>query len=269
MQLETTSLVNCNFLQSCVHGPHKKHTTMSNTNPNAGHSGHNNILSNLIHAMNHSAYNAMSSSGDGASIADVCNSTNRQKPLLLGTLHKLHKKSGKKQKYFVIFDDAPDKPGTARLEYFDNEKKFRSAMAKSTDNGITNQKRSIILSSCFNINRRIDIPKYKHVIGLYRNNDTFSIIMKDEKEMNEWLKQLLILQRGKEFLDGDQPRPKFGKCSVYSFIKITSIMCPSLSLRTHANGKKINFNWVTCQTSCRSLNKPSGGPNFIYEKRVL
>lgn len=184
----------------------------SNTNPNAGHSGHNNILSNLIHhAMNHSSSSAMTSSGDGASISGLSSSTNRQQPLLQGLLYKLHKKSGKKQKYFVIFDDAPDRPGTARLEYFDTEKKFRSAMSKSPDNGITNQKRSIILCQCFNINRRIDIPKYKHVIGLYRKDDTFSVIMKDEKEMNEWLKQLLILQRGRELLDGDQPRPTFGK----------------------------------------------------------
>ncbi|CRL00953.1 CLUMA_CG014266, isoform B [Clunio marinus] len=177
----------------------------------AGHSSHNNLLSNLIHAMNHSlpSSNTMTTSGDGASISCLNNSANRQQPLLQGTLYKLHKKSGKKQKYFVIFDDAPDKPGTARLEYFDNEKKFRSLMAKSPDSGITNQKRSIILCTCFNINKRIDTPKYKHVIGLYRKDDTFSIIMKDEKEMNEWLKQLLILQRGKELLDGDQPRPTF------------------------------------------------------------
>lgn len=153
----------------------------------------------------------MSTSNDGASNAGPVYSANRQQPLLQGTAYKLHKKSGKKQKYFVIFDDAPNKPGTARLEYFDNEKKFRSAMAKSPDNGITNQKRSIILCSCFNINRRVDTTKHKNVIGLYRKDDTFSIIMKDEKEMNDWLKQLLILQRGKELVDGDQPRPIFGE----------------------------------------------------------
>lgn len=224
---------------------------MSNTNPNAGHSGHNNMLSNLIHAMNHSSSNAMTSSGDGASISGLSNSASRQKPLLQGThyklqefsLYKLHKKSGKKQKYFVIFGDAPDKPGTARLEYFDSEKSYRTAMTKSSDSGITNPKRSIILCTCFNINRRVDIPKYKHVIGLYRKDDTFSIIMKDENEMNEWLRQLLILQRGKELLDGDQPRPKFGEF----FYGLYVIMCPS---------RKIDFNWVTCQTkSGRTTNK--------------
>lgn len=183
--------------------------------------------------MNHTS-NTMNSSGDVTSIAGPGSSANRQQPLLQGTLYKLQKKSGKKQKYFVIFDDAPDKPGTARLEYFDNEKKFRSAMAKGVDNGITNQKRSIVLCSCFNINRRIDIPKYKNVIGLYRKDDTFSIIMKDEKEMNEWLKQLLILQRGKELLDGDQPRPTFGEFRYIHYVSISLALSPRISLRSTA-----------------------------------
>lgn len=243
-------LVNCVRLKIYVDGPYKTTTaTMSNTNSNAGHSGHTNILSNFIHSMNHSASNPMTSSGDGASISGLMNPASRQQPLLQGThyklqefsLYKLHKKSGKKQKYFVIFGDAPDKPGTARLEYFDSEKSYRAAMSKSFDSGITNQKRSIILCSCFNINRRVDIQKYKHVIGLYRKDDTFSIIMKDENEMNEWLRQLLILQRGKELLDGDQPRPKFGELYFDQYI------C--------AWTKKINFNWVSCQTESGQAQK--------------
>lgn len=213
MQLDKTLLVNCNFL-SCVDGPHKTPAAMSsNTNTH-------NILSNFIHAMNHTSLNSMTSSGDAASMG-LCSSANRQQPLLQGTFYKWHKKNGKKEKYFVIFDDAPEKPGTARLEYFETEKKFRTAMSKSTDNGITSQKRSIILCECFNINRRIDTPKYKYVIGLYRKDDTFSIIMKDEKVMNEWLKQLLILQRGKELLDGDQPRPTFGKSTFFNNLCVT------------------------------------------------
>ena len=234
-----TLLANCIQLLFCVDGPQKTTTTMSNTNAHAGQSGHTNILSNLIHAMNHSSSNAaMTSSVDGASTLPT-NSTSRQKPLLQGThnklqefsLYRLHKKSGKKQKYFVIFDDAPDKPGTARLEYFDSEKSYRGAMSKNPDNAVTNPKRSIILCTCFNINRRLDIQKYKHVIGLYRKDDTFSIIMKDENEMNEWLRQLLILQRGKECVDGDQPRPKFGK---FFFIFNQMRLCLA----------KIDFNWV-------------------------
>lgn len=176
---------------------------MSNTNPNYGHSGHTRILSNIFSAMNNSALsNAISSSNDGASVSSLSNG-GRQKPLLEGYLYKLHKKSSKTKKYFVIFDDAPDKPGTGRLEYFDSKKKFRSIIAKSVDNGMTNPKRSIVLCKCFNINRRLD-TKHKFIIGLYRKDDIFSIIMKDEEEMNAWLMQLLILQRG-------TGRPTFGE----------------------------------------------------------
>lgn len=184
---------------------------MSNTNPNYGHSK---ILSNLIHAMNHSSSSSStmttSASSGCASNAPNASSCDRQLPLLQGYLYKIHKRNGKTQKYFVIFDDAPDKPGTGRLEYFDSEKKYKSAMAKSKTGGITNEKRSIILCTCFNINRRFD-TKYRNVIGLYRKDDTFSIMAKDESECNAWLKQMLILQRGKESVDADQPRPTFGE----------------------------------------------------------
>lgn len=184
---------------------------MSNTNPNYGHSR---ILSNLIHAMNHSSSFTMTSSsgnnGDGTDNHKTSVVVPEQNvPLLQGYLYKIHKKSGKTQKYFVIFDDAPNKPG--RLEYFDTEKKFRSAMIKNKNSGnMTSEKRSIVLCTCFNINRRFD-TKFKNVIGLYRKDDTFSIMTKDEAECNKWLKQLLILQRGKESVDTEQPRPNFGE----------------------------------------------------------
>jgi hypothetical protein len=181
---------------------------MSKTTSNTGHSGHNFILNHIIQRNTVPSalpiMSAIESSGQPPNQA-------RQKPLLQGTLYKLRKRGSRKQKYFVIFDDAPDQPGTARLEYFDSEKKFYSAMKKSADNGVTDPKRSIVLCSCFNINKRIDVQRYRYVIGLYRKDDIFSIIMKDDEELNQWLKQLLILQRGRELLDGDQPRPTFGE----------------------------------------------------------
>lgn len=208
-------------MSNSFHGPYKTNATkMSNTNPNYGHSK---ILSNLIHAMNHSSSShamTSSSAGNGASmVACSSSSCDRQSPLLQGYLYKIHKRNGKTQKYFVIFDDVPDKPGTGRLEYFDSEKKFKSAMAKSKTGGITNEKRSIILCTCFNINRRFD-TKYRNVIGLYRKDDTFSIMAKDESECNTWLKQMLILQRGKESVDADQPRPTFGKYTLNLLLNI-------------------------------------------------
>jgi hypothetical protein len=213
-----------------VDGPSDRESSkMSNTNPNTGHSGHN-ILSNLIHSINYptSLASSLSSSStstltpmsnDGASTSGFNNSASRQQqPLLQGLLHKLHNDKNKRQKYFVIFDDEPNRPGTARLEYFDNEKKFKQAMQKNPDHGITNQKRSIILSKCFNINQRTDLQKYGFVIGLYRKDDKFSIIMKDKQEMDKWLRQLLILHRGKEVLDGEQPKPKYGKFNSFFFL---------------------------------------------------
>lgn len=181
---------------------------MSNTNPNYGHSK---ILSNLIHAMNHSSSSSAmtSSSGNNAQDASAV-LAGQQLPLLQGYLFKIHKSNRKTQKYFVIFDDAPDKPGTGRLEYFDSEKKFKSVMSKNKSGGLTNEKRSIILCTCFNINRRFD-TKYRNVIGLYRKDDTFSIMAKDEAECTAWLKQLLILHRGKESIDAEPPRPTFGE----------------------------------------------------------
>lgn len=204
---------------------------MSNTNPNYGHSK---ILSNLIHAMNHSSSSHQGMASSTSNIGGTCAATNpnRQQPLLQGYLHKLHKRSGKRQKYFVIFDDAPDKPGTGRLEYFDNEKKYKSSMEKSKSGGITNEKRSIILCTCFNINRRCD-TKYEHVIGLYRKDDTFSIVAKNDIECNVWLKQMLILQRGKESVDADQPRPTFGEYAHHNKKFINTINIFFVSSHAH------------------------------------
>ena len=40
-----------------------------------------------------------------------------------------------KKKYFVVFGDAAEKAGTSRLEYYDSEKKFKTALAKSDGKG--------------------------------------------------------------------------------------------------------------------------------------
>lgn len=131
----------------------------------------------------------------------------KQKVLLQGYLRKL---KTMKKKYFVVYDDAPNKPGTGRLEYYDSEKKFRQMLQKNNENATMNPKRSIVLRTCFNINRRTDV-KLKYIIGLYKKDDCFSIVLESEEELNLWLKTLLILQRGEEFADGAPPRPTFGE----------------------------------------------------------
>ena len=102
-----------------------------------------------------------------------------------------------KKKFFVLRGDAPGHP--ACLEYYDSKKKY--------DNR-SNPKRSITMRSCFNINRRVD-TKHMHVIALYTKDECFSLILDNEKELDEWLNAMLLLSG--DVPDGEQPRPTFGK----------------------------------------------------------
>ncbi|KAK2582639.1 hypothetical protein KPH14_004920 [Odynerus spinipes] len=101
-----------------------------------------------------------------------------------------------KKKYFVLRGEAPGYP--ACLEYYDSKKKFENKHPP---------KRSILLHSCFNINKRVD-TKHKHVIALYTKDECFCLILDNEKELDEWLKAMLLLQSG-DVPDGEQPRPTF------------------------------------------------------------
>lgn len=103
-----------------------------------------------------------------------------------------------KKKYFVLRGEAPG--CLACLEYYDSKKKFENRQPP---------KRSILLHSCFNINKRGD-TKHKHVIALYTKDECFCLILDNEKELDEWLKAMLRLQSG-DVPDGEQPRPTFGK----------------------------------------------------------
>lgn len=103
-----------------------------------------------------------------------------------------------KKKYFVLRGEAPG--CLACLEYYDSKKKFENRQPP---------KRSILLHSCFNINKRGD-TKHKHVIALYTKDECFCLILDSEKELDEWLKAMLRLQSG-DVPDGEQPRPTFGK----------------------------------------------------------
>ncbi|KAL1465049.1 hypothetical protein WDU94_004644, partial [Cyamophila willieti] len=70
--------------------------------------------------------------------------------------------------------------------------------------------RSIVLSTCFNINRRTD-TKHKHVIALYTGRDVFSLVFDSAPELEDWLQNLLLLQHGEDLLPGELLEPKFGK----------------------------------------------------------
>ncbi|XP_017757808.1 PREDICTED: insulin receptor substrate 1 isoform X3 [Eufriesea mexicana] len=113
--------------------------------------------------------------------------------VLCGHVKKL---KTQKKKFFVLRGEPPGYP--ACLEYYDSKKKFENRQPP---------KRSILLDSCFNINKRED-TKHKHVIALYTKDECFCLILESEKERDEWLKAMLLLQSG-NVADGEQPRPIF------------------------------------------------------------
>ncbi|XP_023932904.1 insulin receptor substrate 1-B isoform X2 [Lingula anatina] len=88
-----------------------------------------------------------------------------------------------KKRYFVVREESPS--GPARLEYYDNEKKFKSGHAIP--------KKVVDFYECFNINKKHD-SKHKHAIALYTGSDCFSLVFENEKEQEEWLALFLELQ---------------------------------------------------------------------------
>lgn len=112
-------------------------------------------------------------------------------------LQGYHKKlKTMKKKYFVLYSENGVK--SARLEYYDSEKKFKAR---------SSPKRIIILKNCFNINRRLD-TKHSNVIALSTKEEVFCIVLETEAELNEWLRALLALQRGED-TESDPPKPFF------------------------------------------------------------
>lgn len=115
--------------------------------------------------------------------------------VLAGYLKKL---KTMRRKWFVLRAESTE--ASARLEYYDSEKKQRQRQVP---------KRSIPLRACFNINRRSD-TKHKYVIALYTKDDCFCVVLDTERDLDAWLKALLSLQRGDDAQDDEPPRPHFG-----------------------------------------------------------
>lgn len=111
----------------------------------------------------------------------------------------LKKLKTSRKKFFVLRAETAE--ASARLEYYDSERKFHGGQPP---------KRSIPLKNCFNINRRLD-TKHKHVIALYTKDDCFCVVLESEEDVDGWLKALLKLQHGEEVVDGEAPKPTFGE----------------------------------------------------------
>ncbi|KAM4619791.1 insulin receptor substrate 1-B [Polymixia lowei] len=85
---------------------------------------------------------------------------------------------------FFVLRSASDR-GPARLEYYENEKKFRSKSPVP--------KKALNLETCFNINKRAD-SKNKHMIVLYTRSESFAVAADSEEVQNEWYQAMLDLQ---------------------------------------------------------------------------
>ncbi|CAG5134912.1 unnamed protein product, partial [Candidula unifasciata] len=96
-----------------------------------------------------------------------------------------------KKKFFVLRSTSSS--GPARLEYYDNEKKFQSGSLP---------KRSIHLYTCFNINKKKDSRSGRFGIVLYTVPDSFTVLTETQAEQEAWLDVMLEYQN--EYLpDGD------------------------------------------------------------------
>lgn len=95
----------------------------------------------------------------------------------------LRKLKTMKKKYFVLRAETAD--SSARLEYYESEKKFRSGAAA---------RRLLPLKSCYNITRRLDL-KQKHVIALFTREEQLCIVAENEQDLHSWLAAILKLFR--------------------------------------------------------------------------
>ncbi|KAL2095853.1 hypothetical protein ACEWY4_008001 [Coilia grayii] len=99
----------------------------------------------------------------------------------------LRKPKSMHKRFFVL--RVGSAAGPSRLEYYENEKKWRHKSGAP--------KRSIPLESCFNINKRAD-SKNKFLVALYTKDEYFAIAADSETEQDAWYQSLVDLHnRGK------------------------------------------------------------------------
>ncbi|KTF80275.1 hypothetical protein cypCar_00020082 [Cyprinus carpio] len=90
------------------------------------------------------------------------------------------------RRYFVLKYQSDGLP--ARLEYYENEKKWKNKSAA---------KRVIFIDSCLSINKRAD-AKHRYLIALYTKDEYFAVAAENEQEQESWHAGLTdLLSKGK------------------------------------------------------------------------
>lgn len=103
----------------------------------------------------------------------------------------LRKLKTMKKKYFVLREETADLQHSARLEYYESERKFRSGTAPR-------HTRILPLTNCYKIIRRLDL-KQKHVIAFFTKEEQFCVVAEDEEDMRNWFTSILKLYRSDQF----------------------------------------------------------------------
>ena len=94
------------------------------------------------------------------------------------------------KRFFVLRE--PSEGLTARLEYYESEKKWKNKSAA---------KRVIPLDCCLNINKRAD-AKHKYLIALYTKDEYFAVAAEHEQEQESWYRVLTDLMAEGKVYDG-------------------------------------------------------------------
>ncbi|XP_063305851.1 insulin receptor substrate 1-like [Pelobates fuscus] len=97
----------------------------------------------------------------------------------------LRKQKSMRRRYFVL--RTAGSRGPARLEYYENEKKFRLAEGSGVPRG------TLILEEAFGVNKRAD-AKRKHLLVLYTRDGGLTVSAEGEEEQEEWYRAIMELQ---------------------------------------------------------------------------
>ncbi|XP_043932274.1 insulin receptor substrate 1-B-like [Protopterus annectens] len=115
----------------------------------------------------------------------------------------LRKQKSMHRRFFVL--RAGSDHGPCRLEYYENEKKFRCKGAIP--------KRSLNLETCLSISKRADL-RNKHLIVIYTKDESFVLGVEGEAEQQCWFQAMVDLQCKSKLIPGSKyggviPGPAF------------------------------------------------------------
>ncbi|XP_034992184.1 insulin receptor substrate 1 [Zootoca vivipara] len=118
----------------------------------------------------------------------------------------LRKQKSHRRRFFVLRRGS--ERGPPRLEYYENEKKFRAGGLCSRP------KRTYLLASALNVNKRAD-ARHRHLIVLYGRDGTFGVAAEDAEQQQAWYSALVELHSkgnaplGHDSASSSSPHPPF------------------------------------------------------------